>query len=203
MTSPDQSTMGGAACLGAADRLGEVAAQLAEAACRALDGDADSVRTRISRALALLRGEHGADGSARRSSSSLPKQMPRGGLAAWQARRLAAHIDAKLAERILTEELAQLAGLSTGHFCRAFKRTFGTPAHAYLMRRRIEFAKGVMLKTQLSLSEIALACGLSDQAHFSRAFRRIVGETPHAWRRARRAALTNAPASRIDVAVTP
>jgi AraC-like DNA-binding protein len=71
------------------------------------------------------------------------------------------------------------------------------------MRRRIEFAQGVMLKTQLSLSEIALACGLSDQSHFTRAFRRIVGETPHAWRRTRRDALTNAPGTRTDVAVTP
>jgi AraC-like DNA-binding protein len=129
--------------------------------------------------------------------------MPRGGLPAWQARRLAAHIDARLSERILIEELAQLAGLSTGHFCRAFKQTFGIPAHAYLLRRRIEFAQGVMLKTQLSLSEIALACGLSDQSHFTRAFRRIVGQTPHSWRRTRRDALTNAPGTRTDVAVTP
>ncbi len=39
-----------------------------------------------------------------------------------------------------------------------------------------------------SLSEIALSCGMSDQAHFTRAFRRVVGETPNRWRQSRRAA---------------
>ena len=44
-----------------------------------------------------------------------------------------------------------------------------------------------MLSTDAPLSEIALDCGLADQAHLSRLFRRIVGETPRAWRRARSA----------------
>ena len=46
-----------------------------------------------------------------------------------------------------------------------------------------------MLATNESLSEIALNCGMSDQAHFTRAFRRIVSETPNRWRQSRRTAL--------------
>jgi AraC-like DNA-binding protein len=105
-----------------------------------------------------------------------------------------AHIDAHLGGRVSVKELAGIAGLCTGHFCRAFKQTFGLPAHTYLTRRRIEFAQNVMLSSQLPLSDVALTCGLSDQAHFTRVFRKIVGETPSAWRRAHRDALENAPA---------
>ena len=100
--------------------------------------------------------------------------------------------------RILLGDLARLAGVSNGHFCRAFKQTFGMSAHSFLMRRRIEFAQGAMLRTEMPLSEIALNCGLSDQSHFTRAFRRIVGETPHAWRRARRDALDRVQAVRAE-----
>jgi AraC-like DNA-binding protein len=42
-----------------------------------------------------------------------------------------------------------------------------------------------MLSTMRPLSEIAVDCGLADQAHLTRLFRKIVGESPAAWRRAR------------------
>jgi AraC family transcriptional regulator len=55
------------------------------------------------------------------------------------------------------------------------------------MRRRIERAQGLMLQTNLSLAQIALDCGLADQAHLNKSFRRFVGQSPGAWRRARSA----------------
>jgi AraC family transcriptional regulator len=42
-----------------------------------------------------------------------------------------------------------------------------------------------MLATTTPLAEIAVSCGLADQAHFTRLFRRFAGESPGAWRRAR------------------
>jgi AraC family transcriptional regulator len=113
----------------------------------------------------------------------------RGGLAPWQARRVAAHIDANLGGQICIKDLATLLGISTSHFCRAFKCTFGMSARAWIGRRRIEVARSLMLSTRVPLSEIALSCGMSDQSHFTRAFRRIVGETPHLWRQTRRGAI--------------
>src|SRR6516225_12254803 len=109
----------------------------------------------------------------------------RGGLPAWRSRRVMAYIDAHLAGRVSVAELARLTGLSNGHFGRAFRQTFGVPPGTFLRRRRVEFAQGMMLRTDLTLSQIALSCGLFDQPHLSKMFRSVVGETPSAWRRAR------------------
>jgi AraC-like DNA-binding protein len=176
------------------DRLGAVAAQLVDAACHAWNGDGESVKAGISHALALLGNDPGPAPPPPRPAGSSSRRVFRGGLASWQARRLVTYIDANLTARVFLGDLARLAGLSNGHLCRAFKQTFGVSAHNYLMRRRIEFAQGAMLKTRMPLSEIALTCGLSDQSHFTRAFRRLTGETPHAWRRARRDALDDVQA---------
>jgi AraC family transcriptional regulator len=166
------------------DLLG-VTAQLIEAACRARDGDSDGTRAHIARAVALLDGHPGP----RMSGDGGPKQIPRGGFAAWQSRRLAAHVDANLAGKIAIKDLAASLGISVGHFCRAFKRTFGMPARIWIRQRRIELAQGLMLTTSASLSEIALSCGMSDQSHFTRSFRRIVGEVPSSWRQTRHGAI--------------
>ena len=115
--------------------------------------------------------------------------MPRGGFAAWQSRRVAAHVDANLAGKIVVKDLAASLHVSVGHFCRAFKHTFGMPARIWIRQRRIELAQGLMLTTGASLSEIALSCGMSDQSHFTRSFRRTVGQTPSSWRQIRHGAI--------------
>jgi AraC family transcriptional regulator len=109
----------------------------------------------------------------------------RGGLAPCQIRRVKTHIEANLDATIRIKELARLANLSSFHFCRAFRESFADSPHRYVMRRRVERAQGLMLTTRASLGQIAVECGLADQAHFSKLFRRFVGESPGAWRRAR------------------
>ena len=100
-------------------------------------------------------------------------------------RKIIAHVEANLSRRIFVYELARLVGLSAGHFCRAFKCTFGASPCDYMLRRRVEMAQGLMLTTPEPLSSIAVRCGMCDQSHFTRVFHRIVGETPYAWRRTR------------------
>jgi len=143
-----------------------VTAQLIEAACRARDGDSHGTRAYIACAVALLDG-HPGPRVARQTSDRGPRQIPHGGFAAWQSRRLAAHVDAHLAGKIVIKDLAASLDISVGHFCRAFKRTFGMPARIWIRHRRIELAQGLMLTTGASLSEIALRCGMSDQSHFT------------------------------------
>nr|WP_063573889.1 AraC family transcriptional regulator [Luteibacter rhizovicinus] len=107
---------------------------------------------------------------------------PEARLSELQARRIAAFMEANLGAQVPLHELAGLVHLSVGHFCRAFKGSFGERPRAYLMRRRVAYAMRLMLSTDQPLSEIALACGMADQPHFSNVFRRMTGETPSRWR---------------------
>lgn len=107
------------------------------------------------------------------------------GLAPWQVRRVVTHLNSHLNTPIRNKDLAILVRLSEFHFNVAFRRSFGDSPHAYLVRLRMERAQGLMLSTEMSLSEIAVECGFADQPHFSRLFRRFAGESPAAWRRAR------------------
>jgi AraC-like DNA-binding protein len=128
-----------------------------------------------------------------------PQQDSAGALSTWRAQRVTAYIEAHLANTIRVRDLATLVGLSNSYFCHAFKRRYGLTVHVYLTCRRIELAQRLMLATSDSLSDIALSCGMSDQAHFTRAFRRVVGETPNRWRQSQRAALCDAPAPTVPV----
>ena len=166
-----------------------VAAQLIEAACRARDGDHEATRAHIAHALALLRGIPSPDASGTRLLSNVETHVVRGGLPAWQTRRVIAHVEANLSRRIPVQELARLLWLSATHFCRAFKCTVGASPRDYVLRRRIEVAQALMLTTSEPLSSIAVRCGMCDQPHFTRSFHRIVGETPYTWRRTRRGSL--------------
>lgn len=108
----------------------------------------------------------------------------RGRLLTWQVRRVCEYIDANIANRLLVADLCVLVQRSEAHFARSFRLTFGESPHAYLVRRRLELAAGLMLQTEMELSEIALRCGFSDQAHLCRRFREATGQSPAAWRRA-------------------
>jgi transcriptional regulator GlxA family with amidase domain len=119
------------------------------------------------------------------ANQPLPNTPVRGGLAPWQIRKLTTYVDANLDRTITTRCLADIARLSSFHFCRAFRDSFGDSPHGYVIRRRMERAQGLMLTTAASLGQIAADCGLADQAHFNKLFRKFAGESPGAWRRAR------------------
>jgi AraC family transcriptional regulator len=176
-------------CEARSNDLAVVAAQLIEAACRACDGDREAAGAHIAHAVALLHGKPSFGPSVTRALPIVQKHVAREGLTAWQTRRVLAHIESNLSTKICVRDLAQLLGVSTSHFARAFKRTIGASPHTYVLRRRIEMAQGLMLTSPDPLCSIALACGMYDQAHLTRCFQRIVGETPHLWRRTRRSAL--------------
>jgi AraC family transcriptional regulator len=147
--------------------------------------------------VALLKGQNTSTSAISRITERVPRRFERGGLPAWQARRLTAHVDANLAEKISVARLAMFVNLSASYFCRAFKQTFGVSPHAWVMRRRMEVAQALMLTTSATLSEIAIDCGMVDQAHFTRCFRRVTGQTPYAWRRTRRCAMQDRAAEPV------
>jgi len=112
-----------------------------------------------------------------------PPQCIRGGLAPWQERRSKELMNARIEEDISLAELASECRLSRSYFARAFKQTTGEAPHRWLMRRRVETAKRMLLQSDLPLSEIALAVGFADQSHLTKVFSKTVGATPGAWRR--------------------
>lgn len=112
-----------------------------------------------------------------------PSPPPHGGLAAWQARRVVAYVEANLASSIRVKDLAALIHLSSSHFSRAFKRSLGLAPMTYVTRQRVQLAQRLLLTTEDSMCQISLACGMCDQAHLTRVFRRVVGDSPVAWRR--------------------
>lgn len=128
-----------------------------------------------------VHGDSGSEDAVIRPEAGGP-----GGLAPWQLMRVDAIINQRMDQSLYIEELASHVRLSQSHFCRAFKVSTGQTPHAYIMRQRLERACGLMLESDESLSQIAGACGLADQAHLSRLFRRRFGMTPWQWRRKRR-----------------
>jgi AraC-like DNA-binding protein len=110
----------------------------------------------------------------------------RGGLAPGVLRRVKAYVAERLAQKVELCELAALAGLSECHFARAFRESMGLPPHRYLLICRVAAASDMIRTTQLSLTEIGLEVGFSDQSHFTRVFKDIAGETPRAFRRRHR-----------------
>jgi AraC family transcriptional regulator len=118
--------------------------------------------------------------------AALPVPSVRRGLAPWQERRAKEAMCASLDQNISIAQLASECGLSGSHFARAFKQATGMPPYRWLLERRVETAQGLLLKSQMSLDEVAKLCGFSDKSHLARAFRRTVGTSPGAWRRIRR-----------------
>jgi AraC family transcriptional regulator len=107
----------------------------------------------------------------------------RGGLAAWQQRRIVEFIEEHIAEDFPLATLAGLAQLSTYHFARAFKRSFGIPPHRYHTNRRIERARALLADPGTSVAEVALELGFSGASAFAATFRRTTGLTPSDYRR--------------------
>jgi AraC family transcriptional regulator len=152
---------------------------LIDAAVAAFDADRDSSRRYLLRASAFLRVKH----QARTGAESIRRSESRGGLLAWQLKRVVDHIDTHLADKITAADLADLIKVSTGQLFRAFKISVGVTPFQYLARQRIELACSMMRTTREPLSQIAVACGLCDQAHLCKVFRRVTGMSPSAWRR--------------------
>jgi AraC family transcriptional regulator len=164
--------------MSASDDFPTAIPSLIGAAVATFDTDRDTSRRYLQRALALLDVKRGApgDGSAGRSD--------RGGLLVWQLNGVVDYIETHLSDKIAAGDLADLVNLSKGHLSRAFKISVGVPPFRYIVRRRLELACTMMRTTQEPLSQVAVACGLCDQAHLSKLFRNVIGMSPSAWRRA-------------------
>jgi AraC family transcriptional regulator len=97
--------------------------------------------------------------------------------------RVLDYIEANLESDLTVDHLASIACLSRFHFARAFKAGIGQAPHQYVSAKRLERAKGLLMRGDQPLVDIALALNFSCQANFTRAFRQVTGQTPGQYRR--------------------
>jgi len=99
-------------------------------------------------------------------------------LAPKMAARVIDFIEAHLDQRLTLTELAGHAALSVPHFKVLFRETLGMPVHQYVVQRRVERAKTLLLEGKLSASQIALDTGFAHQSHMAHWMNRLLGVTP-------------------------
>lgn len=103
-------------------------------------------------------------------------------LSAQQLRRTLLFVEQNLDDALSLATLAAVAGMSPSHFARRFKAAVGEAPHRYVLARRVNGAKRLLLETELPLADIAAATGFSSQAHLTGIFGRAVGVTPGVYR---------------------
>jgi AraC family transcriptional regulator len=110
---------------------------------------------------------------------------PSNGLSRERLQRVRDYIEAHLGDRMTLADLAGVASLSPYHFSRSFKLALGINPQRYLIQRRLERAKTLMLRTDQSVARIAQEAGFADQSHLTSIFRRETGMTPGQFRAAK------------------
>jgi AraC family transcriptional regulator len=102
------------------------------------------------------------------------------GLTLAQLRRVTAYIEDHLDQDLSLARLAEVAGVSASHLKILFRRSLGLPVHAYIVQRRVERAKALLLRGELPVRQVALEAGFAHRSHLARWMRRLLGVTPTA-----------------------
>ena len=97
-------------------------------------------------------------------------------------RRARDRMDREYAQPLDVPALARTALMSTAHFARRFRQAYGETPYSYLMTRRIERAKALLRRGDMTVTEACFTVGCSSLGSFSARFTEIVGETPSAFR---------------------
>lgn len=88
------------------------------------------------------------------------------------------YIHTYLNRNLSIAELANVVNISPTYFASLFRSAMGIPPHQYVIQQRVERAKVMLLKTDLTISDIALQVGFSGQSHLTQQFKRVTGKTP-------------------------
>ncbi|UIR20407.1 helix-turn-helix transcriptional regulator [Streptomyces spinosirectus] len=97
-------------------------------------------------------------------------------------RRARDRMDREYAEPLDMSALAGTALMSAGHFQRSFRDAYGETPYSYLMTRRVERAKTLLRRGDLTVTEVCMEVGCTSLGSFSARFTELVGETPSSYR---------------------
>ncbi|WP_347567155.1 AraC family transcriptional regulator [Mesorhizobium sp. WSM4904] len=95
------------------------------------------------------------------------------------------YVEAHLSEPLTIDTLSRIASASSSHLRTWFKAATGMTLHRYVLRRRVERARSLILGSDLSTSEVAYLTGFAHQSHLAHWMRREIGQTPRSLRRTR------------------
>jgi AraC-like DNA-binding protein/quercetin dioxygenase-like cupin family protein len=87
------------------------------------------------------------------------------------------------AGEIILVQAAKMAGMRDTYFSRRFKEVTGLGFREYLLNVRIQHSMQMLLKSELSITQIATACGFSDGNYFGDIFKKITGKSPREFRK--------------------
>jgi AraC family transcriptional regulator len=135
-------------------------------------------------AVHLLRKHTNLGERARREISREPRP---GGLSVRQLKSVLDFIGDNLGGTLTLAGMAREANLSPYHFSRLFKKSTGMSPHQYVIRERVERAKGLLLRGDMPVAAVAREVGFSDQGHLARHTKRLLGATPGEILKKRRA----------------
>ena len=118
-------------------------------------------------------------------------------------RRARDRMDREYAQPLDVLALARTASMSPAHFSRRFREAYGESPYAYLMTRRIERAKSLLRRGDLSVTDVCFAVGWSSLGSFSARFTELVGESPSQYRAGNHDDLRTTPACFAMVLTRP
>ena len=115
--------------------------------------------------------------------SEVPARVARvAPLPEWRLKRVVEYVDRNIDQRVRLADMAGAARLTRMHFAAQFRQSMGLSPHNYLVQKRLEHAKQLLLQEERPLAEIAICAGFGTQTHFTTVFKRYVGQTPYRWR---------------------
>lgn len=97
-------------------------------------------------------------------------------------RRARDQMDREFDKPLDVPALARTAMMSTAHFSRRFREAYSETPYSYLMTRRIERAKALLRRGDLTVTDVCFAVGWGSLGSFSARFTELVGESPSAYR---------------------
>jgi serine phosphatase RsbU (regulator of sigma subunit)/DNA-binding GntR family transcriptional regulator/AraC-like DNA-binding protein len=146
---------------------GAMAKEIVERILDEVSGFADGQPQGDDMTLVVMKVEEGCDGV---------------GLTPACVRRVTELAHAKIEDGLTLDEMAESAGLSTGHFSQMFRKSTGETPHQFVLRLRVERAKEMLRDADARVLDVAVACGFKTQQHFARVFRRMCGASPTEYR---------------------
>jgi AraC family transcriptional regulator len=113
-----------------------------------------------------------------------PMRHYRGGLSPAQLRRVTSFVHENLHEDVSLMQMAEKAKLSPAYFSQMFRQSTGVAPHQFVLRARVERAKELLVKEDVRVLDVAIACGFQTQQHFARVFRALCKMSPTQFRQA-------------------